>query len=228
MARLNCISQKETQALCSGLDSNCVHQSFLSLAHIHKSNPQDLLAHRNVSHLLFTGLHNPDGSGKNVPNGRIAETVGTLLWDWADRASEALPCPEEQRYHRLNWPGACCDCSGHRTKKKKEKKEDRADCNVNFCDGVQKTFDRDSDLRRSLDFSTELNATWLCLDGSGAKHEEDILSFKQKNCQLLLNLTNGGQKKKSSYSTVPYKLKRTVILSWLTLFYCLHSCFLSV
>ena len=69
-------------------------------------------------------------------------------------------------------------------------------------------------------------ATWLCLVASGAKREEDVSSWKQKrkNNHLLWNLTNGGRKS-SFYSTIPYKLKRTLISSWLTLFYCLHSCF---
>lgn len=90
--------------------------------------------------------------------------------------------------------------------------------------------------QQSLDFSTELfrHLTLPCWLWSKKTKKQKTktwggyIEFKtkrnKKNCQLLWNLTNGGQKA-SFHSTVPYKLKRTLILSWLTLFYCLHSCF---
>lgn len=129
--------KKKTQAVCSGLDSNCVHQSFLSLAHINKSNRRICLRTETYHICFLLDCTTRMESGKCTDlqtSGRIAELLAHYFEIERTEWLTALPSPEEQRYHRLNWPGACCDRSGRRTKKKKKK--DRADCNVNFSDGV--------------------------------------------------------------------------------------------
>lgn len=56
------LTKKKTQALCSGLDSNRVHQSFLSVTHIHKSYHRTCLRTKTYhTSAFYWTAHNPDG-----------------------------------------------------------------------------------------------------------------------------------------------------------------------
>lgn len=151
---------------------NCTHPQI---------QPQDLLAHRILSHLLFTGLHNPDGIRKmyrSTDEWQDCWAVGTLLWDWTDRVTDCAAEPWGAALSQTKLTRSMLWLFRPQDKKKKKKRTEPTAMWISLMES--RNVWQGQQLRRSLDFSTELYATWLCLDGSGAKHEEDILSFKQK------------------------------------------------
>lgn len=146
--------------------------------------PQDLLAHRNVSHLLFTGLHNPGWKRTDLPTcGRLVElSADFFFFPGFEIKQTAQPIPEERRYRQTK------RTSGGAGVHKKNRTEP-------------------TPMWISLTESLTTTVPWLLHRtvsppvGRGAKREEDTLSLKQKKSQLLWSLTNGGHP-----STVQYHI----------------------
>lgn len=174
----------KTQALCSGLDANPSYH----LTHIQKyNNHRNLLAHRNVSHLLFTGLQQPGRIRKCTdPPTVAAADKRPVHWavGWfflfcffvrhsALRLNRLSDCAAEPRgavlpRRRTKTDQGCVVISQAAGEVGQvHNKQDRADSDVNFSAGVWTRFERDDE-----DPSTPPQncfATWLCLVGSGAK-----------------------------------------------------------
>lgn len=120
-------------------------------------------AQKRITHLLFTGLHTTrmDGSEKctNLPTSSRLDELSAQCFEikqtewmtWHNRS------PEEQRYHRLNGPGACCDRSGRgggEGSQKKTKKK-RTELTPMWISLMESRHIWQGRRRQSLDFSTE-------------------------------------------------------------------------
>lgn len=149
--QLNTVSNKKKQkALCSGLDSNLVHQSFPSLTHIQKFNHRICL-HTETYHICFlldctTGL-DPETLW-SADERQVGWAVGWFFFRHSalrlNRLSDCAAEPEEQRYHRLNGPAVCCDQSGRRGRRGFTKTgQSRLQCE--FLWWSRDAFDRDDD-----------------------------------------------------------------------------------
>lgn len=182
---LNTVSNKKTQALCSGLDSNRVHQSFLSLKHIHKFNHKICL-HTETYHICFLLDCTTVVDGETYWSADESATrrpAGRFFWHTALRLNRlewptAQPSSEEQRYHRLHGPGVCCDQSGRRGCEGSQRR-DRADSDVNFSDGVRTRLTGTTPTVLQLLHRIVLPPDFALVVVE-QKHEEDIRSLKQK------------------------------------------------
>lgn len=181
-------------------------------------NPAALLAHtHNISHLLFTGLHNGVNLATHVPADVSLRCrliyLGRCFLRLNGRSS-AQPSPEEQRYHRLNrTTGVLVRLHLSRCSLKRD--GSRLWFEFLWWE-VWAVIDRGAS-----GFSTELfcHLTLPCWYRSitwGGYIEFKTIRTRNAN---FYGTFNGGRRA-SFNSTVPYKLKRTLIL-----LYCLHSCF---